>query len=404
MGDTLLTAMIASVFLEKYDLYLEDVFHVPTPIFTLASTLWLVRTALHSIVPKARRSSPVLAILFLWLVALALSQLLRGLLDPGVVQLQLLLSLFHEFQLAIIALVFALTCTEHSLRISVSAVYLLAVAGALVGAVQLVDLNIGSGQLSNVLDLRFRAANGYLRPESFYSEPAYYGFFCLYGVAVAHSRLISPRLRPEVGRVFLLVSGLSSLAFGPLLVAACYIAAFMITRGPRLIAYVGASAAVLFLVGQTPVALAVVDRVDRILNAQDASSLVRAALNDASLRLIAAHPLVGIGDGQSRYVLPSLVHVRGVELTAYNQAGNSYLAVLLEGGLLSGVPLFSAILALLAFLLLNRHTWWAAAWLGMFMISWLSVSTIALPVFWVMFGVIMGAHLLGRRRQLLDNP
>jgi O-antigen ligase len=256
------------------------------------------------------------------------------------------------------------------------------------------ELNLAGGNLSEVLGLGSRASDYLVRPQVIFSEPAYLGYFCLFGLT---SALAQPRQRWTAA--LLLCNGIGIIvaaAAGPIAVAPVVLVLVAYRTGLITArAVIRWSLALIvggLVLAATPLGAFLFQRAVRIVAGTDISARYRAELNEGSLRLMLDNPVAGIGLGNSRYHLPELVHLAGVDDVAEFPAANAYLGVASE----AGIPLAAIMIALLLGAVFSGiqhtrpHDWVSTALAGLCLLvalQWLFIGTFLLPPFWLIYAL-----------------
>jgi hypothetical protein len=388
--------LVASVFLEKVDLALEAATGgLPTPLFTAAAICFILAN-LRTLGRADLAKRPVAAsALVLWITVLGLVTAARVVLSPSDVTgggWPALLSYLHLLFFVVLCLAVCFAADAPSVMLAYRIIAFWAVLGVAIGVVQLVDQNLIHSGLSELLGLRSRTAAGFIRPVSVFSEPAYFGYFSLLGAAACLSFRRASWSRKGL-IVFCLLGAVIPMALGPLLLLALIAVAYFFKSGISAKLKQGAMLLViLLLAASSPFFEVLQRRLEKLMAATDPSGNVRIALNEASYRLISEQPLTGIGIGESEFVFPAMVSVPGVDFVARYQAGNSYLAIAGEQGIPLAILLFVPML-----LILFKRTDPGSSLEGgrvqmaVFTGSWLFVSSIGLPTFWVCYGLLLAA-------------
>lgn len=383
-----LILIATSPVVEKYDLEFEIAGSpIPTPLYTAATLLAVVLLVVSPERGKGVRWPGILVLAWLSIVVVAslvrIIFLERTLTDPN----QAVVTLLHLSQLAGVAIVSGLTMGPRYAKMCAGYFATAVTVAVVIGWAQFLDQNLLGTGLSEALGLRSRLAGPLARPISVFSEPAYFGYFSQLAFWLS---LYAHRNQNRRQRAVLLTGAILPLAVGPLVVLVASTAIYaVLTRRLRWMAYSPVIAIAVLGALSTSPGQYLRDRIDRIRTNNDPSANVRSALNDASISLIEDNQLLGLGPGQTRFHLPELVHVPGVELTAYNQAGNSYLAFATDYGLVIAV-MFFGLLVLLAAMAAKKQPAITLIF-AVYFISWFSVSSVGLPQFWIPFGIALGA-------------
>ena len=238
----------------------------------------------------------------------------------------------------------------HALRIY----FVGAVAVAGLAIVQAIDQNLVTLGVSNALDLISRAgAEGFVRPSSIFSEPAYLGYASLGGLVIGLS-LVSER--HEVAAVLgcgICVAGLLlAAAAGPFAVAVPLgVYALVVRRRlfpQRAAVTLAASALVAAAIWLlTPVSSTIMHRAEDVSSGRDPSAELRTELSRGSIDLWRIAPVTGVGLGNSRSNLDE-INVSWAQpgsSVAFNSA-NAYLNLLGEAGPVAVGALAAVLLAL----------------------------------------------------------
>lgn len=228
------------------------------------------------------------------------------------------------------------------------------VTTAVLGIVQAIDQNVGSGGLSEALDLVSRpGAEGFLRPCSIFSEPALFGYHSLGGIVIALTLVSSRnRLVGAIGAAICAVGFLLASAAGPFAVAvplALYgIFKWRVLFPPRIVptlASVLALAALVFFL--TPVNATVTARAETLAEGEDASAELRSELNEGSLEVWELSPVTGVGLGNSRRHLSGFVEVSYYPGGTFEfNSASAYVNLLGEAGPLGPLALLVTLVLL----------------------------------------------------------
>lgn len=383
---------MAAVFLEKYDLALEEFTPIPTPIFTAVSLVWILHAVASKRFTAGRSPFPALGVT-IWISFLAIASFIRVLYFPGSLAgdpLQTILTLAHFVQLSTLALVMWATLSSSELTMVIDALITCAMLAAIIGFVQLVDMNFLDFQLTDRFNWRFRPMGSLYRPVSIFSEPAYYGYYMLFAAGALKWPLSHYHTRARRFAPLLILASVSTLSLGPIFALIGYTAIWLIVARNRRDSIIGLVLAMGTTIIISPIGLLLSERLSRVLEMSDSSTIVRAEMNSASLELLAANPLFGVGLGQARFSLPELVAATNFGYNFTGQAGNSYLAILVEQGAAGAAPLFLT-LTIIAVRLLSRSGSNSSGILilTVLLISWLAISSIGLPISWVLIGILM---------------
>ena len=278
---------------------------------------------------------------------------------------QVLKTFTHLLALLGAALILGHALSRDLVAHAMRAYFVGAVVVAGLGIVQAIDQNLVALGVADALDLISRAgADGFVRPCSLFSEPAYLGYASLGGLVIGLS-LISDRHRVAamLGCGVCVAGLLLAAAAGPLAVAApLAIYLFVVRRRlfPRGAAVTLAAsgliaAAIWFL---TPVSDTILDRAESVSEtilerAEDGSSgrdpsvELRTELNERSIDAWRDAPLTGVGLGNSRGSIGTIDLSWAPEgaSPAFNSA-NAYINLLGEAGPLAVAALVATLLAL----------------------------------------------------------
>ena len=309
----------------------------------------------------------------------------------------------HFAYLALIALLLGRLLTPALLRRAFVTFFVLAVAAAVVGCLQAIDQNVLHTGATGALHLLSRdTGNGFIRPNSIFSEPAVLGYYMLIGIilglwlyGISRNRWI------WLAMALCLVATLLGAAAGPvgaLVPLTLYLmwrAAHVWRRYWRQLAIlaVAAVAVLVFL----PVGHTLIDRATGTGTVADNSAAFRQKFDRASVTIWELSPLTGVGLGNDRYYNPRLVHF-GSRFSAGQQTEfqsvNSYLDTLSESGVF-GLLMLTVMLAglFIPFGRVRREgAWVTEAPILLFIVAFFLISLLVFPIFWFWVGARL-AHL-----------
>jgi hypothetical protein len=368
--------VVLSLFFDRLDrsLYLDGRSPIPDLSFDLAIGL-LTLSYLYGLLRRRvalTRPTSRETVLAGFLVLLALLSLVSLATVPSwlVSGKQVVKTYAHLVFLAYAAVLIGRAISRDLLAFALKLYFWLTSAAAALAIVEAVDLNAGSGSLTRRLHLlsHVHRGNGYKAPISVFSEPAHLGYFCVGAllIGVFGARSMGVR-RAATGSVLCAVALLLALPVGPLVVAAVLAVALALRYRriltPSRTAWAAlAAAAVMLTIGglTTPVGAAVWHRASAIASGSDGSARYRYAVMNTSIQLWKLAPASGIGLGNTRYYLPSYVHLPfDVGPLQFDNA-NAYLSVLGETGPL-GVAGFLALIAAIAWPAARRPRWQSSA-------------------------------------------
>jgi O-Antigen ligase len=229
-----------------------------------------------------------------------------------------------------------------------------AVVVAALAIVQAVDQNLVSLGVSDALHLVSRAgADGFVRPCSIFSEPAYLGYASLGGLVIGLSLVNETRPVAAILGCGICVAGLLlAAAAGPIAVVAPLGVYALVVRRRLFPRRAAVTAAASVLVGATlwfltPVSNTIIYRAQDVSGGRDASAELRTELNRGSIDVWKTAPVTGVGLGNSRSNLDQIDlswAPPGASVT-FNSA-NAYLNLLGEAGPVAVGALAALLLAL----------------------------------------------------------
>jgi O-antigen ligase len=368
--------VVLSLFFDRIDrsLYLSGRSPIPDLSFDLAIGLLTVRCGYELVRKRIAltriTNRELVLVAFLLLVALLSVVSLATVPSSLVNGKQVVKTYAHLVFLAYAAVLIGRAFSRELLAFALKLYFWLTTAAAALAIVEAIDLNAGSGSLTRRLHLLFHLhrANGYKAPISIFSEPAHLGYFCVGALAIGV--FAAPSLgvrRAAIGSLLCAVALLLALPVGPLVVAAllAVVLGIRYRRTLRLsrTAWAGLAAAVVLLaIGglATPVGPAVWHRATTIANGSDGSARYRLAVMNTSIRLWKRAPATGVGLGNTRYYLPTYVHLPfNVGPLQFDNA-DAYLSILGETGPL-GLAGFVALIVALAWPAGRRPRWESSA-------------------------------------------
>jgi O-antigen ligase len=358
-----LTAVVGSLFLEKWEKnnYFSGAYPIPDLFFVSAIVvLAVVVVVLQRRGRRAIAQSPLpnelaVAALLILLILLSGTALIVAPVPISSAG-QVIKTAAHVTFLAGAAVLLGRVLNLQLLRFVVHVYFILAVVACAVAVLQAFDQNALHTGASEALDLQTRKYDWFRAPQSILSEPAYLGYAGLTGLLIAFSSVIRAR------SAWVLLAGLvcaagfvlsaSIGAFAAALVVGGHLFVRAIRRPDRppisnvLIAIV----AVALIVGLTPIRDVVVYRLTNLWSGSDPSALYRREVDKAAIDIWERSPVVGVGLGNSRRFLPSLVHISFLPHFKFKFVdASAYLALLAETG-----PLGTLGLVCLLGLLLRR--------------------------------------------------
>ena len=323
----------------------------------------------------------------------------------------------HFAYFGLIALLLGRILTPALMRRALSTFFVLAVASSVLAVLQAIDQNALHTGASGALHLvsRSRSASGssgFLSPCSIFSEPAFLGYFALLGILVGLRMHGAWQTRwVWVGMGFCLVAILLAAAAGPI-VALVAVALYLGWRASRVWRRFWKELTVLVVVGIgvlafLPAGKALTTRADSIVSGSDTSAKFRYAFDSASIRTWRLSPLTGVGLGDSRYYLPSLVDFSfDPNLTAQDaqfQSVSSYLNTLAESGVF-GLLMLATMLATLFWpfgMGRTEDAWLTEAAMLLFIVASFFITIVADPIFWFWVGLRL-AELRGTEPAIAD--
>ena len=156
-----------------------------------------------------------------------------------------------------------------------------------------------------------------------------------------------------------------------------------------------------------PAGKALTTRADSIISGSDASAKFRYAFDSASIKTWKLSPLTGVGLGNTRYYLPSLVDLSfDPNLTASDaqfQSVSSYLNTLAESGVF-GLLMLVTMLATLFWPFRRRRSeddWLTEAAILLLIVASFFITVVADPIFWFWVGLRL-ADLRGVETETVD--
>lgn len=300
----------------------------------------------------------------------------------------------HFAYLALIALLLGRILTPALMRRAFAIFFVLAVGAAVLAVLQAIDLNVLHTGASQALNLVSRNGTGFVRPCSIFSEPALLGYFALLGAVVGLWLQGSRQSRwIWIGIAVCVLAILLAAAAGPV-VALVPVALYLGWRASRIWRRFWRELAVLFLVAIAvlaflPAGRTLTSRANSIISGSDHSAQFRYAYDSGSIQIWKLAPLTGVGAGNTRFYLPSFVHLSFLPNdVARFQSVNTYLAVLSEDGVFGLLALVAMLLALFAPLRTRlREGWWVTeAPILLFIVAFFFIDAFAYPIFWFWVG------------------
>ncbi len=309
----------------------------------------------------------------------------------------------HFAYFGLIALLLGRILTPALMRRALAAFFVLAVGASVLAVLQAIDQNALHTGASEALHLISRSrgqsgSSGFLSPVSIFSEPAFLGYFSLLGILIGLRMHASwPTRWVWVGMGFCLVAILLAAAAGPI-VALGAVALYLAWRTSRLWRRFWKELTALVVVGIAVIAFlpagkALTTRADSIISGSDASANFRYAYDRASIRTWKLSPLTGVGLGNTRYYLPSLVDLSFdpnlANSDAQFQSVSSYLNTLAESGVF-GLLMLATMLATLVSPFGKRRSenaWLTEAAILLFIVASFFITIVADPIFWFWVGL-----------------
>lgn len=400
-----MVGLLIAIALEKVDINLEAALPFPTPIFTIAACLFLGLSSRAILAFNFDRLPGPGKLLIFWIYLVGIQTAL--LIAIGVTRLaeglgSTMATYMHFVFFVLVAVVMGLGLSRRDIMLIHRCISAIATICTVIGLIQAVDQNILDFGFSDLLGLRSRVGLYYVRPTSIFSEPAYFGYFSLLGVfsslafAELGARGSSLRKTAHVAASICSVGVILPLGLGPIVVGSTILVILLVSallKG-RLSSVLLGVLCIAFVLA-TPIGSGALARVESVLDSTDSSANVRTALNEISLSLIAENPLTGLGVGQSGGAFAGKIALEGVDEVPSSQAGNSYLYLAGEQGVLLTGLFVSAIVVLL--LRLRRKSFSdllcriSAAQLFTYIVAWFFVSSVSLPTFWIVLGLALSA-------------
>jgi len=417
--------VVASLFFERldYSLYLQHGFPIPNLTFVLAGLLVLAYAALLAYRRELDLSRPswaeltvvaLFVVLGVTAVAAAFAarsgtpllghdQIRKGkhvVLAPHFGQS--VKTFVHFAYFGLIALLLGRILTPALMRRALATFFVLAVAASVLAVLQAIDQNAlhtgASSALHLVSRLRNHSGSSFLSPVSIFSEPAFLGYFALLGLLIGLRMHGSwPTRWVWVGMGFCLVAIFLAAAAGPI-VALGAVALYLAWRASRVWRRFWKELTVLIVVvigviALVPAGKALTTRADSIISGSDTSAQFRYAYDSASIRIWKLSPLTGVGAGNTRYYLPSLVNLSFdpnlKPSDAQFQSVSSYLNTLAESGVF-GLLMLATMLATL-FWPIGRgrsdRAWLTEAAILLFIVASFFITIVADPIFWFWVGL-----------------
>jgi O-antigen ligase len=323
----------------------------------------------------------------------------------------------HFAYFGLIALLLGRILNPSLMRRALSTFFVLAVAASVLAVLQAIDQNALHTGASEALHLVSRSRGqsgsaGFLSPVSIFSEPAFLGYFALLGLLIGLRMHGSwPTRWVWVGMGFCLVAILLAAAAGPI-VALGAVALYLAWRASRVWRRFWKELTVLVVVGIGVLALlpagkALTTRADAIISGSDASANFRYAYDSASIRTWKLSPLTGVGMGNTRYYLPSLVDLSFdpnlAPSDAQFQSVSSYLNTLAESGVF-GLLMLATMLATLFWPFgkgRSDSAWLTETAILLFIVASFFITIVADPIFWFWVGLRL-AELRGTEPEGAD--
>ena len=400
-----LTFLVASLFLEKYEaaLYQNGTVPIPEPFFLLAIALVATKLFLDTAVRLAQ-PAPLTTydgVLFALVCLLGILSLY-----PAVTlgfQGQTIRTFIHLVALFTSAFVMGRALDRDNLRFVLDAYFFGTVLVSCLAVAQAFDQNLVHFGLADALGMKSRFVGDFVRPISIMSEPAYLGYACLASIFIGiwrmHLRGYTRGTFAGIGAcalTMLLTGAIGPFVVGGMLAAGILAYKRSIVLNGRMLA-AGIIAVAMLVVLQVGDIL--IDRASSIASGDDASASARGSLNRGSFEIWHEMPFTGVGLGNSRFFLGDLVIIPGIERPTEFPAANVYLGLLGETG-----P-FGVIGLVLAFLLLlgskQRSDMLTTENLVRILVlstalEFLIVGTFLLPPFWFWAGLrIAQGHCAG---------
>lgn len=323
----------------------------------------------------------------------------------------------HFAYFGLIALLLGRILTPALMRRALGTFFVLAVAASVLAVLQAIDQNALHTGASEALHLVSRSrsqsgSSGFLSPCSIFSEPAFLGYFSLLGILIGLRMHGSwPTRWVWVGIGFCLVAILLAAAAGPI-VALVAVALYLAWRASRVWRRFWKELTALVVIGIAvlaflPAGKALTTRADSIISGSDASAKFRYAFDSASIKTWKLSPLTGVGLGNTRYYLPSLVDLSfDPNLTASDaqfQSVSSYLNTLAESGVF-GLLMLVTMLATLFWPFGRRRSeddWLTEAAILLLIVASFFITVVADPIFWFWVGLRL-ADLRGVETETVD--
>ncbi len=408
--ELLVTGVVVALFFEGVDdwLWLRKGFAIPNLAFVVIGAAVIGRAAYLAVRGRFDLSKPnwwelTVIGLFAVFAVTALAAALLGHSHPQpkgqplvlVSHLRQSVKTFAHFAyLALVALILGRLLTPALLRRAFVTFFVIAVVAAAVACLQALDQNVLHTGATGSLHLISRQTGNFIRPCSFFSEPALLGYYMLIGIVSGlwlSARSASRWIWLGIG--LCVVATLLGAAAGPavaFLVCFPYLLwrAWPVARRswrPLAVVAVAAIAVLVFL----PVGHQLSNRAGGTANGSDSSAQFRLAFDHASLKIFRLSPLTGVGLGNDRYYNPALVHISFLPNanTAF-QSVNSYLGTLSETGVFGLLLLAIMLLALFVPLgrLRQEGAWVTEASILICIVAFFFVNLFAFPIFWFWAG------------------
>ncbi len=227
-----------------------------------------------------------------------------------------------------------------------------------VAILEAIDVNALHTGISDGLSLGTRQNHGFLAPLSIYSEPAYLGYASLQALLIGLFLTDPRRSKTALAGIFACAAGVVlSASAGALAVGGATAVYLLVVAGRRrerkaLIRILLVVCVALVIAVVTPVGRVAKERMVGIWNGSDPSAQYRRAVDEGTIKVWRRSPLVGVGLGDTRLLLPHYVHLSfEPNLNAQFSDANAYLGLLAETGPLGAL----ALLAVLAVLCRRSH-------------------------------------------------
>jgi O-antigen ligase len=299
-------------------------------------------------------------------------------------------TLLHVGFLAVLALVLARMLTVPLIRRALVSFFVLSAATATLAIVQAIDQNVVEIGLADSLGLLSRTSNGFVRPNAVFTEPAYLGYASVAGgviglwlYSVRRSWWVAAGLAACVAGVLLAASAGPIVAAIPVVVYVFWRAAPELRR--LLPSFAAAAAVGVAVVVFVPAGSTIIDRADAIVSGSDASAELRYEMNRASIDIWQLAPVTGVGLGNTRHYMPSLIDLSFIPNAHYEfNESSAYLAALAECGPLGLIALITFLVSLLVPISAYRSfDWVTTAPILMFTVAFFFIGGLLMPAFWL---------------------